>query len=918
MCNNSSKWWKVDFHTHTPASTDYKENNVSAEQWLLAAMKQKLDAVVVTDHNSGKWFDKLKKNYSLLEQSKANDFRKLVIFPGVELTIGESNDRIHLLAILPHDSNSSCITTLIGKCGIQAETGDSETVSTTSSLSDCINYIHEYNGLAIAAHIDGSKGLLHKKNNINNEIVKSLDKLDAIEVCDLNICQSANTELRKKIEVLPIVGGSDAHTINDLGKHFSWVKMGNISIDGLKLSFQEHSYCINNKVADPNRTPDLYISNLSIEKMKFCGKTKTFTLSLSPHFTAIIGGRGSGKSTAIESMRIAAHQTGKDIIPNLEIRERIENLMSYDYSGIMKSETIVRLDVVKDNHKYTLNWDPKGTSIPVTDNENPENHEYGNITSRFPIKIFSQKQIEKLASDNSNLLNIIDQRVLERMDLNYGNGESNFFNSSLRNLESEYLNLANAENELSERIENIEQDKANLKDIDIKLATFKNFNLSAILNNYQIKKREEAIIYADDRIEAYASELNELIEKMEFADLQDSLINTIDQDELNELKEIFYNSDREFSKIKDELAKQVKKLLELQRSKQKALGASKWQIKSNEAKTTFKSVVEKAKENGINLSEYESLIQRKNILTANIAKQVKLIEAIDKLHIEKNNTFTEILKKRELLNKEREKFINEIIGNNEFVKMKIKPFADFDYYKNNFMGLFNFAENTFTSDIYSPEDKTGLLYPLYCCIQDENNNNSKVITALKNIKEQIENIAKGNARSTSIRFNTKITEIVKSNPYLLDKLSILFPKDKLVVQYSEDRQNKKFKDISKGSAGQKAAAVLAFILSYGHEPLIIDQPEDDLDNALIYDLIVDQIQKNKLERQIIVATHNPNIVVNGDAELVNVLNFYNGQITIKSSGGLDNCNIREDICKIMEGGKEAFAKRYNKLMVGDK
>ena len=106
---------------------------------------------------------------------------------------------------------------------------------------------------------------------------------------------------------------------------------------------------------------------------------------------------------------------------------------------------------------------------------------------------------------------------------------------------------------------------------------------------------------------------------------------------------------------------------------------------------------------------------------------------------------------------------------------------------------------------------------------------------------------------------------------------------------------------------------MAFLLSHGSEPLIIDQPEDDLDNALIYDLIVKQIHDNKNKRQIVIVTHNPNIVVNGDAELVFVLKFENGQVRVEREGGLEEASVREAICTIMEGGRKAFDKRYKRI-----
>ena len=107
---------------------------------------------------------------------------------------------------------------------------------------------------------------------------------------------------------------------------------------------------------------------------------------------------------------------------------------------------------------------------------------------------------------------------------------------------------------------------------------------------------------------------------------------------------------------------------------------------------------------------------------------------------------------------------------------------------------------------------------------------------------------------------------------------------------------------------------MAFLLQYGKEPIILDQPEDDLDNQLIFNLIVKQIKENKKRRQIIIVTHNPNIVVNGDAEMINVVDFKEEQCKTVASGCLQEKNIRDKICQIMEGGKIAFKQRFKRII----
>ena len=95
--------------------------------------------------------------------------------------------------------------------------------------------------------------------------------------------------------------------------------------------------------------------------------------------------------------------------------------------------------------------------------------------------------------------------------------------------------------------------------------------------------------------------------------------------------------------------------------------------------------------------------------------------------------------------------------------------------------------------------------------------------------------------------------------------------------------------------------------------LVLDQPEDDLDNHLIYDLIVTQLREVKQHRQVIVVTHNSNIVVNGDAELVVALAACGGETQKECDGSLQEKPVRDTICEIMEGGREAFEQRYRRI-----
>ena len=102
------------------------------------------------------------------------------------------------------------------------------------------------------------------------------------------------------------------------------------------------------------------------------------------------------------------------------------------------------------------------------------------------------------------------------------------------------------------------------------------------------------------------------------------------------------------------------------------------------------------------------------------------------------------------------------------------------------------------------------------------------------------------------------------------EVNLWFPEDRLRVRYKQDGVTS-LRELGEGSPGEKTAALLAVILQLSDDPLLLDQPEDDLDNKLIYDLVVATLRRIKTSRQVIVVTHNANVVVNADAEHVTIL-----------------------------------------------
>ena len=123
-----------------------------------------------------------------------------------------------------------------------------------------------------------------------------------------------------------------------------------------------------------------------------------------------------------------------------------------------------------------------------------------------------------------------------------------------------------------------------------------------------------------------------------------------------------------------------------------------------------------------------------------------------------------------------------------------------------------------------------------------------------------------------------------------------------------------FRPLEKLSTGQQCTAILHLLLMRNVDPLIMDQPEDNLDNAFIADRIVAELRSAKIARQFIFATHNANIPVFGDAEWIGVFEASEGQALMpaEAQGAIDVEKVRDSAAMILEGGKTAFNQRKAK------
>ncbi|MFW1783548.1 TrlF family AAA-like ATPase [Acinetobacter nosocomialis] len=902
MTNNlGSQWYKFDFHTHTPASFDYRDSrDISPKEWLKVLMEKEIDCVAVTDHNSGLYIDDLKTAYT--QSMQESWFRKITIFPGFELTVSLGATRIHLLAIFDPSFSSNDLTLILGRCQLNGgEMGDPENCFSTLSIMDVVRQINSSNGIVMPAHIEGPKGLLHNIVNTSPDLKANLKLFDVAQFIDPNILNSSQLhgDLKKDCKHLAVVRGSDAHTLAQLGESFSWIKMGESNIDGLRYALRDKNYCVLNQIESPNRLPHAYIQNLSIKQMNHCGRKENNipTFQLHPLFNAIIGGRGTGKSTFIESLRLSLGKS-QDTIDLEKIHSEIQSFIN----ELTNSNTEIKISVKSHATEYSSKWTKNNPIEFYKIDDGNFLVDEGNIKDRFPVHLYSQKQINALASHPNILLEIIDRSP---------SVNTNYYKDLISIKNNQIMNLLAEERALKNSISMEGSLKSELGAINTNILSFQSGGHNNILINHEVCMNvQRALISSLDM-----SDLNEKLYQISNSQLPKLILDNINslkdsmKIELSEINNVFIcellEIIQEFEALKIRLDSAILK------AKLKYENSS-WALFKNENEKSYQTMLEDYTSKGMpfNNEQYETWNKRKQEIVQ------KLSEIEDqKIRLQFNTQewqtcMVEIKRLREVIQQKRQEFIDSVLSNNNYVKMSILPYGETENIESIFREIIG-TSSSYINTIYNKQDKERTLLNelIHCEIGSK-------LNAKENLLNNITSLINGNSLPQfyiDSRFINHLKNRYQSQPEFWTRLLTWFPEDLLEVKYSRKGDGKEFVNISKGSVGQKAAAILAFLLSHGNEPIIIDQPEDDLDNELIYDLIVNQIHSNKNNRQIIIVTHNPNIVVNGDADLVNVMHFHKGQVEIKNCGSLIHESIRNDVCQIMEGGKDAFRKRYERI-----
>lgn len=922
-----SRWWKFDFHTHTPASkcTPWHEligqdEALKPEAWLLKYMNAGIDCVAVTDHNSGAWIDVLKATYVRMQANPTEGFREIHIFPGVEISV---NSGFHLLAIFGPETTTSDIDTLLGAVKYQGTKGDSDGVTREGSL-EVIQAILSACGLPIPAHADSDKGLLQLE--ADGATRSKLDANTVAQVLDANgihAMEFVNTDrpkpaiyTQRKLQWTEVLG-SDCHNFrlpypNVPGSRYTWIKMASPTLEGLRLALLDGKGVSirrsDEDAFDPFKTPEHFIKSIAISDARVMGRAQPESLCFSPYFNALVGGRGTGKSTVIHGLRLTFRRAGEleRLDEKSETRQTFEQFVKVsrnrDDRGGLREQTAITLELMRDGLSHRLTWQQGSQDVTVEDREGDEwkpsiSEEVS--AQRFPVRIFSQGQIAALAGENTlALLGVIDEAADTKPP-------KDAFDEAKRIYLSQRAKLR----ELDGRLKTSTELQRQFHDVERKLKSFEQAHHADVLKAYQrARQQNQAVQGQFQKANDLAQGMQNLAQELMLDELSKEAFDDRADTDIFAVFAALQESVVAAQKAVDTAAYQLATSVHALRQDQ---GMVIWKQRIESTKQDYEKLKADLQAQGVNdPSEYARLVQEKQRLEGEIKKLDIIQQERDRLILECETLWLKVAQLRRGISERRQTFLSQILALNDFVRIELVSFGnDTRDLERSLRDLL--AADKYDEDIYIPEQPGS---PSKGLIADWSNalaNGIHPDAALKALKDRLIEAChdQGNFGAW---FNKFLAGQTEKRPEFIDHIRCWFPEDGLLVRYSRKGDGTDFQPIGQASAGQRAAAMLAFLLAHGAEPLVLDQPEDDLDNHLIYELVVRQIRENKLRRQLIIVTHNPNIVVNGDAEMLFAFDF-NGQCFVRTQGSLQQQDVRDEVCRVMEGGREAFSRRWHRL-----
>ena len=765
-----------------------------------------------------------------------------------------------------------------------------------TSIVECLNKAKNLGGFGVLAHIDIDAGFESTIGSFNPQLeaIVKHENLLGLEIAnkdsvtwytDADTSDKANDRKRvakmrleelnlEQYDNLPKLMSSDAHTIDKLGRNIdneaklTRLKMDELSFDSLRIAMLSGS----SRVRIENELPDIVpcFESITIDG----GLLDKQTVKFSNNLTCIIGGRGTGKSTMLECVRVCSGNTSDASVIDSDVWADVITLDYIDEQGV----------------KHTFRKEKNSLSVNLADQDG---------FSVCPIEWYGQgdtaKTIEKSEENPAHLIKFLNDFV----DLVAVNLEDDEICEKLRNNQSDLTQLRLDVKQKPEVLKIKANFEAQLKQLQQdKVKELVEFHM-ALAKEREIRKN--VIDELNALVKKYSDILSDNTVFDNFRGIDTTEIK-IGSEEIEKVKTIVEEFGHIVATKNSELIGDLKtKINELK------IHVSNWKAKDADIQQKIDAKRAELEAKGIpfDLGKINKIIND-NILYTN---RLRTIE-------QKEKTLKEKLQERKLLVKKRIELSSKRVLLHQMFAGKVN-----ENLRNNVDDFF--VTLKYAEAMYSPTFVSSVqnLFPWRSRVKSD-----AIIKSMSPIALAQAAMRKDFSFMDSIfdtdgnpifsdqdksNFLQKCTENYSYEDFESEKLDDL-PTITVAKKIKDELGADKYitRTMYQLSMGQQQSILLAILLqSNSKRPLLIDQPEDNLDSEFIYKSIVRNLRRIKEHRQVIIVTHNANIAVLGDAELIIPLKSTNSRTKIIDRGSIDNVKTKSLCCEILEGGERAFKKR---------
>ncbi len=640
----------------------------------------------------------------------------------------------------------------------------------------------------------------------------------------------------------------------------------------------------------------------------------------------IIGAKGKGKSALLESIRFALNLNIPEIQSSMRERQKFRNRNDALLDNILGPKGTVECIVESQTGiKYLFRRSRADNTPTITSETDGIERPYYDLSETFNCRFYGWEELTSCSEELNLLTDIFDAHLgsittddgtfsLSEILRNLKDNERQV-NAALSNIQikhaelQEYIAIESTINSLAANLEDESKGQDKLKTcIEHQQACTSEESLLGTIEEY-LKLKPSIILHPPKDISEHIP-ITEPLELLSNEKKSSGPVNTSGRTIL---------SKKTLSKRK-ELLDCFGNICNLYASLQQMIGST-WSDKSSELMRALKASITQYSDS---LDE-ESKKLRRNAGISSQSEASKKLRAINQLQksISENKKsikgktektlrnryrkqvykYVDLLRKRRRLYKSitdgRTWIANELSQQYESIlKANFRSRCQLDEYKNR-LKIF-FSNSGLQYNVLIDTIVAKRIMPETFCILLLNWKEKSIMKALEITQQQAAKIYK----------QTYDDLVSKLKPFHSVSVPDV-PEVKMLINPLAETDDKKYRLVSKLSAGERSTVILPLVTHGTPNPLVIDQPEDDLDNTYIHDSFVHSLLRlSKGLRQFIFATHNANIPVLGDSENVIVMDASYDKGYIKSQGCTDT--VAGTIMDILEGGKQAFKDRYKK------